>query len=140
MNDSGKVSILVADDDECVRDFLRRGLTPQGFEVWLATDGQEALELYRQARAELAAVLLDVNMPRLNGPDTLLCLRLLDPTIPVCFMSGGLGEEEEEALLQEGAHLVLRKPFRLDEIVSCLQQMIACACARRRVTCPDSCV
>jgi CheY-like chemotaxis protein len=60
--------VLVADDDELVRDGARLGLGRRGFRVWLARDGCEAIELYREHQAHIDVVLLDVPMPGTDGP------------------------------------------------------------------------
>src|SRR3954470_11871134 len=67
--------VLVVDDEECVRDVLDAMLRQQGFAVWLAADGWEALEVYRLHLAAIDLVLLDVRMPGLDGPATLTALR-----------------------------------------------------------------
>src|SRR5262245_28789501 len=84
--------ILVADDEACVREWLRAALQRHGFRVWLAADGEQAIDLYRRRRSEIVLVLLDVRMPVLNGPQTLARLRQMNPTVLCCFMSGNGAE------------------------------------------------
>src|ERR1700746_3141869 len=69
-----KCSILVVDDDREVRGLLKRGLHGQGLDVLLASDGQEALELFWRHREMIDLVLLDVCMPGLDGPQTATAL------------------------------------------------------------------
>src|SRR5262245_39793239 len=116
-------AVLIVDDHDYVRDVLRRGLERQGFEVWLAASGWEALEIYQHHWDELAAVLLDVRMPGLDGPQTLRCMSHINPKVRACFMSGDIGAYEEAQLLKEGALRVFWKPFRLDEVVGVLRQI-----------------
>lgn len=116
-------AILVVDDQAYVRDMLRRCLEKQGFEVWLAGSGWEALEIYQHHWDEFAAVLLDVRMPGLDGPQTLRCMYHINPKVRACFMSGGTGAYVETQLLNEGAVRVFWKPFHLDEVVSVLRQI-----------------
>ena len=59
-----------------------------GLAVWLAADGPEAVELYRGHRDTIDVVLLDVQMPGLDGPATLTALREFDPGVLCCFMTG----------------------------------------------------
>ena len=56
--------------------------------MWLAVDGDDALDLYQRHRAEIDLVLLDVQMPGLDGPRTLDALREFDPDVLACFMTG----------------------------------------------------
>lgn len=116
-------AVLIVDDQDYVRDMLRRGLEKQGFEVWLAGSGWEALEIYQHHWDEFTAVLLDVRMPGLDGPQTLRCMYHINPKVRACFMSGGIGAYVETQLLSEGALRVFWKPFHLDEVVSVLRQI-----------------
>jgi CheY-like chemotaxis protein len=71
--------------------------------AWPAADGLEAVDLYRRHRDEIAAVVLDVHMPGLDGPATLRALRALDPGVGCVFMTGRSGDCDEEALVALGA-------------------------------------
>ena len=116
--------ILVADDEAALRTMLDAALRHHGFAVWLAANGQEAVELYRQHGPETAVVLLDVRMPGLNGPQTLAVIQQLNAQVCCCFMSGDTGLYTEEELLRFGAACLLRKPFRLNEVVGVLEQLV----------------
>ena len=83
--------ILVVDDEHHLRGVLGHSMRRQGFAVWLAADGHEALALYRRHRAAIDVVLLDVHMPGPDGPRTLAALRGLNPQLRCWFMSGDLG-------------------------------------------------
>ena len=115
--------ILVVHDDAAVRDLLDFGLRHQGFAVWLAANGQEALEQYRCHGATIDVALLDVLMPGLDGPQTLATLQELNPQIRCCFMSGDLGLYGEWKLQSMGAAVVFHKPFRLAEIAQVLRDL-----------------
>jgi len=116
-----KLGVLVADDEHIVRITVRLGLERIGFDVWLASDGREAIDLYREHRKDIALVLLDVRMPDLDGPQTLDALRELDPEVLVCFMTGDTAPYEPEELTQRGAAFVIAKPFHLDELTNILR-------------------
>jgi CheY-like chemotaxis protein len=112
--------ILVVDDEACVRDVLDVGMRQQGFAVWLAGNGWEALELYRRHRRDIDVDLMDVRMPGLDGPQTLAALLELSPQIRCCFMSGDLGGYTEEGLRNASVAAVLQKPFCLAEVAQAL--------------------
>jgi CheY-like chemotaxis protein len=118
-----KYGVLIVDDDPCVRGLLGVWLQKDGFAVWLAASGQEALELYQQHADEIQVVLLDVRMPGLDGPQTLAALRQLNPSVRSCFMSGGFGRYSEEVLRGLGAVSILRKPFPPAEAAELLWQL-----------------
>ena len=115
--------ILVVDDTACVRDMLSIGLRQEGFDVWLAGNGREAFNLYRRSRAVIDVVLLDVQMPEMNGAQTLAALQTLSPQIPCCFLSGFLDSDTEDALRNLGALAVLQKPISLDDLAHVLWQL-----------------
>ena len=117
-----KCGVLIADDEPVIRGVLRFGLQQAGFSVWLAADGQEALDLYRGHCETIDVVLLDVRMPVLDGPATLVALQELTPQIPCFFMSGDLGRYTEKALRHFGARAILKKPFRLVEVAQLLRE------------------
>jgi CheY-like chemotaxis protein len=118
-----KPGVLVVDDEQMVRIMLQLSLERNGFDVWLAGSGQEAIDLYRQHTDKIAVVVLDVRMPGLDGPHTLEGLRELNPDVQACFMSGETGAYEPEELLQRGAAYVIAKPFLLDELANILRLM-----------------
>ncbi len=113
--------VLVADDDAEVRDAVDDGLRWKGFTAWLAAHGREALDVFRHQRDSIDAVLLDVCMPGLDGPQTLAALQELTPQIRCCFMSGYLGSYTEQGLRHLGADAVFMKPFRLSQVAQVLR-------------------
>jgi CheY-like chemotaxis protein len=116
--------VLVVDDVDAVRRSLARLLRQAGFAVLTAGSGREALALYREQRHTIAAVLLDVCMPGLDGPQTLAALRLLNPRVRCCFMSADTGSYQGAKLLALGAARVLTKPFQPDEVTGVLWQLV----------------
>jgi CheY-like chemotaxis protein len=129
-----KYGILIADDEGSVRDRLNVGMRRQGFAVWLAGNGQEALDLYRRHRETIDVVLLDVCMPGLDGLETLFALQELNPQICCCFMSGTVGRHTEERLCKWSAAAVVPKPFSLAEVAQVLLELAS----KADLTCPAS--
>jgi DNA-binding response OmpR family regulator len=116
--------ILIADDMALILTLLKFELESRGFAVWLAVDGDDALDLYRRHRNEIDLVLLDVQMTGLDGPHTLTALQKLCPTVRCCFMTGNLTPYTEEGLLQMGAMRVFRKPFAFTEVIDTLRAVL----------------
>jgi anti-anti-sigma factor len=115
--------VLVVDDEAAVRSVLAARLRTEGYEVWVAGHGPQAIDLVRRRREEIAVVLLDVLMPGPDGPHTLAALRRLRPGIRCCFMTGNPTPYTEDALLGLGAVRVLRKPFALTEVTGTLDRL-----------------
>jgi CheY-like chemotaxis protein len=116
--------VLVVDDEHLVRIMVQLGLERSGFQIWLASNGREAIEFYRENREQIALVLLDVRMPGLDGPETLKALRELNPKVLAGFMSGDMGSYNPEKLFQCGAAFYIAKPFHLDKLTAILLQML----------------
>ena len=119
-----KPGVLVVDDEHLVRIMVQLGLERNGFDTWLAADGLEAIQLYRQHQDRIDVVLLDVRMAGLDGPQTLDVLRELNPRVLACFMSGDTGTYDPEALRQRGAAHVIAKPFHLEQLASVLRLLV----------------
>jgi DNA-binding NarL/FixJ family response regulator len=115
---------LVVDDSQLMRVMLRRALECAGFRVVLAASGHEAIRLYRQYRSSIGAVLLDVQMAGVDGPETLAALRGMDPCVRVCFVSGDTGEYLPEDLIRRGAEAVFYKPYRLVDLADGVRRML----------------
>ena len=116
--------VLVVDDEHSVGIMVQLGLERDGFNVWVASNGREALKLYQAHRGEIAVALLDIGMLGLDGPQILDSLRQQDPTLPACFMTNGLCGYEPEELVKRGGTRMIAKPFRLTEL-SHLVQLLA---------------
>ncbi len=109
--------VLVVDDEPAVRDLAALALRQAGFEVFVAADGFEALELWRRHPEMIDAVLLDLTMPRLSGEETLRRLREAGATLPVILMSGYSAQESMRRAADHGAVAFLPKPFELRELI-----------------------
>jgi len=109
-------TILIAEDDDLIREGLQTFLEREGFQVVAARDGEEALALYDQARPGF--VILDIMMPRLGGYDVCRRLRQRDTATPILFLSAR-GEEIDRVVgLELGADDFLVKPFGSRELLA----------------------
>lgn len=111
-------TILVAEDSLVVRAVVRRHLEAQGYAVLEADDGVAALQRCRDDQPDV--VLLDVEMPGLNGHEVLAALKS-EPElslIPVVFLTGRTSTEDVVAGLALGAHDYLKKPFEPAELIA----------------------
>ncbi len=112
---TSKVKILVVDDEPKIRMFIRANLEAQGYEVYLAQDGVEALEMAGRILPDV--VVLDVNMPRLDGIQT--CRRLREwAEMPIIILSVREGEKDKVKALDEGADDYVTKPFSMEELLA----------------------
>ena len=118
----GPIRVLLVDDDELIRMSVGAMLSALGHDVSTAEGGQEALDRL-QAGLEVDLVILDMNMPGLNGAQTLPALLALRPGQPV-LMATGYSEDSIAPLLAGRPNVdSLRKPFSLDELRSKLDNL-----------------
>jgi PAS domain S-box-containing protein len=103
--------ILMAEDNEEIRSFLRHLLAENGYRVLEAVDGEEALELFRQYGDEISLLLLDVIMPRKNGKETFDEIQAINAGIKALFMSGYTADIiSQTGIYTEGLEFI-SKPF-----------------------------
>ena len=114
--------ILVIDDDARDRDLLAAVLTKRGYEVILADNGGTGLMLCHRRTPD--AVVLDLNMPGIDGRSILRQLRILHPTLPVVVFSGLKTDEIEQEMLDQGATACIQKAFSLDQLGPALQEVL----------------
>ena len=112
----GQGTILLVDDEEPIRALGARMLSHLGFEVLLAADGREALEVYRDRRTEIALVLLDLTMPRMDGEETDEQLRQLDPEVKVVISSGYAESDVASRFAGKGLAGFVHKPYTLVQL------------------------
>jgi len=104
-------TVLLADDEELVRYATRRVLEHAGVEVLAAEDGAQAVELYEANRDTIDLVILDLDMPGLNGEQAFTRLVEIDPEIKVIISSGYVLRERESQLRKAGVYGFLNKPY-----------------------------
>jgi CheY-like chemotaxis protein len=112
-----EATALVADDESGLRGLTAIILRGLGFRTVTAADGAEALELARREGDAVRLVLLDLNMPRVDGEQALPELQRLCPQAPVVLMSGHSEHEISERFAGRGVAAFLQKPFTRDELV-----------------------
>jgi len=117
------MAILVVDDEPAVRDSLRRALELEGYEVELASDGEEALGLLSGDR-EPEAVILDILMPGIDGLEVCRRLRKSGNTLPVLMLTARAEVDSRVAGLDAGADDYLRKPFAFPELVARVRALL----------------
>jgi CheY-like chemotaxis protein len=106
--ESGRFSILIADDDARCREVLRDIMEPEGYRTLLATCGEEALDIAQQESVHLAV--FDVHMPTLTGLEVLQTLRQLRIQLPCILITADASEQVIRQAYQAQAYSVIPKP------------------------------
>ncbi|OAI49359.1 hypothetical protein AYO44_06405 [Planctomycetaceae bacterium SCGC AG-212-F19] len=116
----GGETLLVVDDEALVRNVGFTILRRYGYEVLLAEDGPQALDIYRREAARIRLVILDLTMPGMSGRDTLLHLRALDPAVQV-LLSSGYSATSAAQPGEEGVLGFVQKPYRPQELAQAVR-------------------
>lgn len=119
---TGGMRILVVDDDRAVRESLRRSLQFNGYQVDLATDGQQAIDAVSAQRPD--AMVLDVMMPRLDGLEVCRRLRGTGDDLPILVLTARDAVSDRVSGLDAGADDYLPKPFALEELLARLRALL----------------
>ena len=123
-SDEDREIILVADDEEIVRESTKTMLEFSGYKVIVARDGVEAVEKFHEARGKISCVLLDLRMPEKNGEETLQEIRETDDDIPVVLVSAYCDEVTVKRLAQSGISGVVPKPYRYEDLTAILDEVL----------------
>lgn len=115
--------ILVAEDDDAVREFVSRALALQGHAVTAVTDGGRALEALAAQGYDL--LLTDIVMPGLDGIALALKVAKSYPEMPVLLMTGYAAERQRAHNLDALIRRVLLKPFTLKEVCAAVAEVLA---------------
>jgi two-component system, OmpR family, phosphate regulon sensor histidine kinase PhoR len=113
-NTSNRLSILVVDDEESIREGSGRILTRMGYQVYKASRGSEGLEILGSHPIEI--VLLDLKMPGMDGMEVLAHIQRLNPEILVIIITGYATLETAVEAMKQGAYDFIAKPFEPDQL------------------------
>ena len=107
----GTETILLAEDDEIVRNLTVLALEQSGYRVHVAENGEEALRLFEEHREEVQLALLDVVMPKIGGREVYDAIRALRPDLPVLFSSGYSTNAIHAGFVAEEGLEIIQKPY-----------------------------
>jgi len=112
--------ILVVDDEPGIREGCRRALTPHGYSIQTAENGEEGLQFIQSGEFDLA--LVDVMMPGMNGIDLITLIHEYDPEIVCIIITGYATVELAVTAIKQGAYDFLTKPFTTDDLLLVVNQ------------------
>jgi PAS domain S-box-containing protein len=126
----GSGLIMVVDDEPIIRATTKEMLTELGYDVILAEDGEQAIEIYEQRKDSIKLVLLDMVMPKLTGSETFSRLKDINSAVKVLFCSGFAPGGVVDELFTAGAGGYISKPFSLEN----LGKEIATLLSKQKIT------
>jgi CheY-like chemotaxis protein len=123
-------AVLVVDDEEMIRQLYVAVLPRLGFRTLVASNGEEAVAIFRDHEEEIACIILDLTMPRLDGVATLDALRRIKPDVKVIFSSGYNEEEATRRFAGRGPDGFIQKPYCLEALMAELERVLGRAYQR----------
>lgn len=112
-NGRGSGTVLLVDDEDFNRELGRDLLDSSGYDVLLASNGAEAISVYTKYQDAVDLVILDMMMPVMDGRETFLKLREMNPKLKIIIASGYIDDERIALLREEGLSDVILKPYRI---------------------------
>jgi PAS domain S-box-containing protein len=117
-------TVLLVDDEESIRALGRLLLERLGFDVMLASDGREALNIFNMHKEKIRCIILDLTMPHMDGEQTFRELRSIDPEIPVIMSSGYNEQDVVHRFLGKSLSGFIQKPYRISSLVEALRKVL----------------
>ncbi len=118
------LKVLVVDDEPMLRELLKEVLEARKYSVLVASNGIEAIELYKKRRDEIGLIILDMIMPGMSGHEAFLELKKIDPDVRVVIASGYVDQHKVEQVKREGVLDFLAKPFSINEVLSKIERFL----------------
>ena len=120
----GNETILVVEDEESLLNLMTSVLVRSGYTVISARDGIEAIERFEKHRGEIALVLTDMGLPKLDGAEVFAMLKLRDPNVKVVLASGYLEPQYRSELLKTGAREFIQKPYQPEDVLKKIRKTL----------------
>ena len=117
-------TILIVDDEESMQELGCELLEDEGYKVLIASTGQEAVEVYRRHRDKIKLVVLDLVMPGMDGGQTYLELKKIDPELKAFFCTGYMPDQVISALLEEEHLQAIQKPFNPESFIQLVRDVL----------------
>jgi PAS domain S-box-containing protein len=108
--------ILLVDDEKVLRDVGLKMLGELGYKASICSNGKEAVELYKKSWKSIDLVILDMVMPVMDGKDSFLAMRKINPDISALLASGYSIDGEAQGILDVGVKGFIQKPFKSDQL------------------------
>jgi CheY-like chemotaxis protein len=119
--------ILIVDDDAAVRETMAEILSEAGYDCIQAENGEEAVGMAAANPRKISLALIDLAMPGMDGAETYRRLKGLNPNVRTILTSGYLRDQEIDRLIERGVDAFLPKPFRIDDLVELVEQILQSA-------------
>jgi len=122
---AGEGTILVIDDEPVIRELAAEILADCGYSVITASEGSEAVAIFREKGVSITLVLLDLTMPGMSGIETFAELQKIDPQVKVLMSSGFVHDERIGKAASSGAAGFIHKPYTMDKLSETVYRILS---------------
>lgn len=120
----GNETILLVEDEEMLLDLLKSVFDTKGYTTLIATDGQEAVRLYKQKKDQIALVVTDLGLPKMGGLEEFLEIQKINRNAKVIFASGYVDPQFRSDMIKTGVQDFILKPYEPNEILKKVREAI----------------
>lgn len=120
----GRETILLVDDEETLRNLGREILISNGYTVLLASNGIEAIQLYKKQECNINLVILDLIMPKMDGLETYKRLKEMNPSLKILITSGYSHDSQKHKEFLNGIEGFIQKPYRIDTLTKEVREIL----------------
>jgi signal transduction histidine kinase/CheY-like chemotaxis protein len=121
---TGNETILLVDDEKVITDVTGAMLTTLGYDVIIASDGEEAVSIYQEKGTHIDLVIMDVVMPGMGGGEAIDLIREINPQVKVILCSGYSMSGAVKAIMDKGVQTFLKKPFRMNDFSQKIREVL----------------
>jgi PAS domain S-box-containing protein len=119
----GEGIILLAEDDEIIREMAKEHLEENGYKVIEAKNGEDALNIFRQRSSEISGVFMDTAMPIMSGRDAFVAMKEIDPEVKVLLTSGFAHDPAVKDAISQGVSAFLNKPYSMPALLAKIREV-----------------
>jgi DNA-binding NtrC family response regulator len=120
----GTETILIVEDEELLLAMVRMRLVSYGYCIIEATDGERALEVFARHHKEIALVMSDLGLPKMNGIDVIKKMKEIDANVQVIVASGYFEPQLKSELEQLGVKGFIMKPYKIDQLLLIIREVM----------------
>ncbi|MDA3835948.1 MAG: response regulator [Spirochaetales bacterium] len=117
-------TILLVDDEESILLLGKEILLGPGYTIHIASDAEQAIDIYRQKNDEIDLVVLDLIMPGIGGLDCMKEILKINPQAKIIVVSGYVDSESMSNIVELGAKNFIRKPYRIGELLDVVRKTL----------------
>jgi two-component system cell cycle sensor histidine kinase/response regulator CckA len=122
--DKGPGTLLIVEDEDLMLRLLQKYFSRHGYDVLVASNGEQAIDIYHGCKAHIDAVLLDSGMPKTGGERVFHEMKHENAALKVVMASGYVDPEQRAALAFAGVTHFVTKPYSLDELLAVFRSVI----------------